>query len=31
MIGRIGNLVWKECVQLLRQRLLLIFVIVFPV
>jgi ABC-2 type transport system permease protein len=31
MIWRIGNLVWKEFVQFLRYRLLLIFVIVFPV
>jgi ABC-2 type transport system permease protein len=31
VIGRIGNLLWKELVQFLRYRLLLIFVIVFPV
>jgi len=31
MIWRIGNLLWKEFVQFLRYRLLLIFVIVFPV
>ena len=31
MIERICNLVWKEFVQFLRYRLLLIFVIVFPV
>lgn len=28
---RIGNLIWKEAIQFLRYRLLLIFVIVFPV
>jgi ABC-2 type transport system permease protein len=31
VIGRIRNLLWKELVQFLRYRLLLIFVIVFPV
>lgn len=31
MIGRIVNLLWKELVQFLRYRLLLVFVLVFPV
>lgn len=31
MVGRVSNLIWKEFVQFLRYRLLLIFVIVFPV
>lgn len=30
MPGRIGNLVWKEAVQFLRYKLLLVFVPVFP-
>lgn len=31
MLSRIWNLVWKEAVQFLRYRLLLVFVLVFPV
>ncbi|MDH4138539.1 MAG: ABC transporter permease, partial [Anaerolineae bacterium] len=31
MLGRIWNLVWKEAVQFLRYKLLLAFVLVFPV
>jgi ABC-2 type transport system permease protein len=31
MLGRIWNLVWKEALQLLRYRLLLVFVLAFPV
>jgi ABC-2 type transport system permease protein len=29
--ARIGNMLWKECIQFLRYRLLLIFVLAFPV
>jgi len=31
MFGRIWNLVWKEAIQFLRYRLLLIFVLAFPI
>jgi ABC-2 type transport system permease protein len=31
MWGRIGNLIWKEAIQFWRYRLLLVFVLVFPV
>jgi len=30
MLGRIGNMLWKEAVQFLRYKLLLIFVLAFP-
>jgi ABC-2 type transport system permease protein len=31
MVGRIANMVWKEAIQLSRYRLLLLFVLLFPV
>lgn len=31
MVGRVGNLIWKEALQFLRYRLLLVFVLLFPV
>jgi ABC-2 type transport system permease protein len=31
MLGRIWNLVWKEAVQFLRYKLLLVFILVFPI